>query len=89
MADGDGTDTVQARTSSSTELFCFVTNKIGTIPTDTIILLCAGQYDNGVIETAKHTLYNLCPCGNGRYPVQRKGNKKKTRNLEDIVKRLH
>ena len=94
MADDDSTDTAHAQRVPltpalvSNELLCFVANKIDTIPTDTIVLLCAGQYDNGVIETAKRTLYDLCPCGNSRY-IQRKGHKKKTQNLEDIVKRLH
>ena len=89
MADGDvSTDTSHALTLSQTlvlvsyELLCYVANIIDTIPTDIIVLLCAGQYDNGVIETVKHTLYNLCTCGNGRY-IQRKENKKKTQNLED------
>ena len=64
MAGGDSTAHAQTVPQTpalvSNELLCFVVNKIDTVPTDTIVLLCAGQYDNGVIETAKRTLYDLC-----------------------------
>ena len=49
MVDDDSTDTAHAQTVPltpalvSNELLCFVANKINTIPTDTIVLLCAGQ----------------------------------------------
>ena len=72
----------------SNELLCFIANKMNTVPTDTIVMLCTNQYDSGDIENAKRILFNLCPCGNGRY-IQRKGGKKNVLNLEDIVRRFH
>ena len=88
MTDGDSTDTAHMQTVPQTpalvsnELFCFVANKMDTVPTDTIVLLCAGQYDNGVIEMGKRcSIYAMVG-------TQRNGNRMKVHNLEDIVKRL-
>ena len=69
------------------ELLCFVHNKINVLPSDTIVQLCEKHYRCQDIETAKRKLFEVCPT-EARY-VQRKGHKKNTLNLDDIVKRFH
>ena len=57
------------------------------MPSDTIVQLCQKHYRCQDIEIVKRKLFEVCPT-EARY-VQRKGHKKNTINLDDIVKRFH
>ena len=69
------------------DLLCFVTNKMRTLPTDSIVQICTEFYDNDTIETSKKKLFELLPLGSLRLKF-RTGEKKERKNLEDIIKKI-
>ena len=69
------------------ELLCFITNKMDTMPIDTIIALCLSHYSDKDVEDGKQLLFDLCGTESGRL-IKRQGSKKSEHNLKDMLKIL-
>ena len=71
------------------ELLCFVANKLDLLPTETIVQLCVTSFQDAEIEDAKKQLFEMCADETTTRLITRKGPKKASQNMEDIIKMLH
>ena len=71
------------------ELLCFVVNKSDCLPPEAICQLCLDTFNEDEIEKAKKLLYEHCDGENTPRMVTRKGPKKKSQNMDDIIKLVH
>ena len=69
------------------EMLCYMYNKIDVIPHDILLKICMDFYSDEEIEEAKSLLYNTCSTTIRQ--VQRKGNKKREMNINDMISVLH
>lgn len=69
------------------ELLTFVTQKLNTMPPDTIIQLCCSFYDDYTVEEASRILHTMCADGNDPAERYRKriGDNKKKSTMQDII----
>lgn len=70
------------------ELACFIVNKMKILPTNSIVRLCTGAFDNSEIEESKRKLFDLCADLNTIRVSKRQGPKKNSKNIEDMIKLL-
>ena len=66
------------------ELLCFITNKMDTLPNDTIIQLCSTTFSEEEVESSKRKLFDLCADESTARFKKRQGHKKTTQNLQDM-----
>ena len=74
------------------ELLCFVFNKLDVMLTPSIQVLCLDTYQDAAIEEAKAILKEQCTKNNafGTFRcVDRKGDQRKIKNMEDVMKMAH
>lgn len=68
------------------ELLCFMSNQMDCMAADLLIQLVVDFYDGQVIESAKKTLYDLvAPHRPSQRIIQRRGDKKSEKNVEDML----
>ena len=68
------------------ELLCFVTNKCDLLPAESISQLCCATFEESEIEQSKKLLYDICADHDTPRMILRKGPKKSSQNIEDILK---
>ena len=83
----DGTTNVLKRAPEKLDgiiinkLLCFITNKMDSMPIDTIIALCLSHYSDKDVEDGKQLLFDLCGTESGRL-IKRQGSKKSECNFK-------
>lgn len=68
------------------ELLTFIQNKIDVLDELSILQICASNFTELEVETAKSELYNYLNCG--QHMTRRKGDDKVKKNLKDILRVL-
>ena len=68
------------------ELLCFVTNKCDVLPAEPISQWCCATFEESEIEQSKKLLYDICADHETPRMILRKGPKKSSQNIEDILK---